>query len=128
MKGTDGFVEGGMEGRMTGGAKAYLDDLACSAPGCCCQRAYLFLFVRDLDYNFCAPPLPCQPRAILACLIDKCWVVYWDGRGRYSRYCVRRMLARVRRERGRGCGRNRPTSAAAFCELSRVIIPVAHHG
>lgn len=77
MKGRTGLLKGGWKGgRARKGAKAYLDDLACSAPGCCCQRAYLFFFFGSrFGFQFLRPPFFCQPRAILACLIDKCWAI-----------------------------------------------------
>lgn len=70
MKGRTGLLKGGWEGGRGGkGAKAYLDDLACSAPGCCCQRAYLFSWF-EIWISILAAPLFLPTAAILACLID----------------------------------------------------------
>lgn len=97
MKGRTGLLKGGWEGGRGGkGAKAYLDDLACSAPGCCCQRAYLSFFWFKIWISILAAPLffanrgdPSLSHRLNAGLsID----YGGDGRGRYCRYCVRRCL------------------------------------
>lgn len=79
-----GVVEGG--GRGDGGegkgAKAYLDDLACSSAPALLPSACVYFLVRDLDYyNFFLPPLFLPTAAILACLINNKMLGFVDLRG-----------------------------------------------
>lgn len=77
----------------------------------------IFFFGSRFGFQFLRPPFFCQPRAILACLIDKCWAIlsvdYLRGGGK-RRVGTVYVDACAREEGWRGCGGNRPTSAQRF--------------
>lgn len=115
---TDGFVEvEGGRGDGPGSVRKPISMILHAPLRAAAVSVPIFFFlVQDLDFNFYAP-LFCQPRAILACLIDKCWAIlsvdYLRGGGK-RRVGTVYVDACAREEGWRGCGGNRPTSAQRF--------------